>query len=197
MFSPIRATRSTRSVLELVDRVRALLLDGVDDLLGEAEELVVLGHRLRLAAHGDDGAVGVLDPGDDAALGDLAARPVSPRRRGPSPAGAGRPSRGRLPSRRARACASIIAAPVMSRSSLTWEAEISVIRPAPPPPPARRRSASVAGLPRPAGFGTAPASGSRLLGERFVPRAGRSSARSSRRPSPSACRPRCRSQSRG
>jgi len=59
--------------LELGDRVRALLLDGVDDLLGEAEELVVLGHRLRLGADRDDGAVRVLDPGDDAALGHLAA----------------------------------------------------------------------------------------------------------------------------
>ena len=59
--------------LELGDRVRALLFDGVDDSLGEAEELVVLGHGLGLRADGDDGAVRVLDSRDDAALGHLAA----------------------------------------------------------------------------------------------------------------------------
>ena len=60
-------------VLETVDGVRAFLLDGVDDLLGEAEELVVLGDGLRLRADGDDRAVRVLDARDDAALRHLAA----------------------------------------------------------------------------------------------------------------------------
>src|SRR4029453_6845121 len=49
---------------------------GVDDFLGEAEELVVLGHGLRLAPDGDDRAVCVLDPRDDAALGDRATGPL-------------------------------------------------------------------------------------------------------------------------
>jgi len=59
--------------LEALDGVGAVLFDCVDDLLCEAEELVVLGDGLRFRADGDDRSVRVLDARDDAALRHLAA----------------------------------------------------------------------------------------------------------------------------
>ncbi len=77
MFSPILATRSTRSCLELADRVRALLLDGLHDPPGEPEELLVLGHGLGLAADGHDRPHACSSiAGEDATFGRLPPGPL-------------------------------------------------------------------------------------------------------------------------
>src|SRR5919108_2069128 len=60
-------------VLELLGRVGAVPLDGLEDLLGEGQELLVLRHRLGLAADGDQRASVLGDPREDDALGGLPA----------------------------------------------------------------------------------------------------------------------------
>src|SRR3954454_5114102 len=63
--------------LEISGRAEALLRDVVEDALREREELVVLRHRLGLAADADEGSDGAVDLREDAALGRLAARPLA------------------------------------------------------------------------------------------------------------------------
>src|SRR3954452_13741204 len=63
--------------LEVGGRAQALLGDLVEHALREGEELVVLRHRLGLAADSDDRADGAVDAGEDTALGRLATRPLA------------------------------------------------------------------------------------------------------------------------
>src|SRR5918994_76808 len=58
-------------VFEVVDRVGALTLDGVEHCLGEGAELVVVGDGLGLAADGDERADVVGDSGEHDSLGRL------------------------------------------------------------------------------------------------------------------------------
>src|ERR671922_34227 len=60
-------------VLELLRGVWAVALDGLEDPLGESEELLVLRHRLGLATDSDQRASVLGDPREDDALGGLPA----------------------------------------------------------------------------------------------------------------------------
>src|ERR671923_40381 len=66
-------------VLELLRGLWAVALDGLEDPLGESEELLVLRHRLGLATDSDQRASVLGDPREDDALGGLpAVAPVLP-----------------------------------------------------------------------------------------------------------------------
>src|SRR5215211_2368554 len=69
-------------VLQLVDGVGTLLLDGVQGLLSKGEELLVLRDRLRLAPDGDERAHSLAHPRKDDPLGRLTAGAL-PRLRHP------------------------------------------------------------------------------------------------------------------
>src|SRR5262245_9260672 len=60
-------------LLERLDGIGPVLLDGFQDLLGERAELVVLRDRLGLGPDRDDRALRAFQPGEDDAFGRLVA----------------------------------------------------------------------------------------------------------------------------
>ena len=126
--------------VELGRRIRTVCLDGLQHLLGEGEELVVVRYRFGLAADGDHRALAWRRRrcGSRPCLRSWRGLRASPR--SPCPAReAARWAASMSPfvSTSAR-LTSIIGAPVWSRSSLTSAALMTVIRPAPPRPSALR-----------------------------------------------------------